>query len=97
MPVATRFVPDARASHYWDGTGVTMRAYRAVLGIPEEAWDVYLLYGPDARWEGELPPQPAFWMHQLGPRDAPRVPGPFLDPDAFAARADALLGARGRE
>ncbi|MCH7944608.1 MAG: hypothetical protein IIC73_01135 [Armatimonadetes bacterium] len=29
------------------------------------AWDVYLLYDKDVTW-GEEPPEPSFWMHQLG-------------------------------
>jgi hypothetical protein len=94
VPVATRLVPDARATHYWDGSGVTMRTFQSVLGIPEDAWDVYLVYGPGARWEGELPPKPDYWMHQLGSRGEPRVNGPYLDPNEFAQRATALLGAR---
>ena len=48
VPVATRLVPDARTTHYWDGSGVTMRTFQSVLGIPEDAWDVYLVYGPGA-------------------------------------------------
>ena len=94
MPVATRLVPDVRATHYWDSTGVTMRDYRAVLGLPEDAWDVYLVYGPDARWGGELPPKPIYWMHQLGSPREPRVDGPYLDPAVFAARVRSLLGRR---
>jgi hypothetical protein len=29
------------------------------------AWDVYLVYAPGVRWEGDTPPTPTFWMHQL--------------------------------
>ena len=29
------------------------------------AWDVYLLYDKDVTW-GDEPPEPSFWMHQLG-------------------------------
>ncbi|HWZ58678.1 MAG TPA: hypothetical protein VNW46_06825 [Gemmatimonadaceae bacterium] len=48
-------------------------------------------YGPTARWDGAAPPQPDFWMHQLGSPAHPRVRGPFLDPAIFAAHADSLL------
>jgi hypothetical protein len=95
VPVATRFVPDARATHYWDGTGGTMRSYRATLALPEDAWDVYMVYGPDARWDSELPPKPVYWMHQLGSADEPRVKGPYLDPAVFAAKVTTLLEGRG--
>jgi len=94
VPVATRFVPDARATHYWDGTGGTMRGYRATLGISEDAWDVYMVYGPLARWDRDVPPSPVFWMHQLGSEDEPRVQGPYLDPGVFAAQVDRILNGR---
>lgn len=92
VPVATRFMPDDRATHYWDDGGGLMSAYTRVLGLPEDAWDIYLIYGPEARWDGDLPPPPQFWMHQLGSRDSPRVKGPYLEPDEFARRVRALLG-----
>jgi hypothetical protein len=87
VPVATRYVPDARATHYWDSAGVLVRQYDTVLALGEDAWDVYMVYGPSARWDGTTPPKPDFWMHQLGPR----VPGPYLDPAIFAAYANSLL------
>ena len=67
VPGATRRLRDQRVSHYWDGQGELVRGYSSVLGLPDEqpAWDVYLLYGPDAEW-GNAPPAPTFWMHQLG-------------------------------
>lgn len=86
VPAATKVIHDPRTVHFWDGSGSTMRMYQQVLSIPGDAWDIYLLYRPGVRWDGDLPPQPDFWMHQLG--DAP---GPHLDPDVFAARADSLL------
>lgn len=93
---AIDFVPDARARHFWDGRGALMAAYTSVLGLSEDAWDIYMVYGPGARWPahaGALPPPPAYWMHQLGEREAPRVQGPYLDAGTFAARVRALLDA----
>ena len=29
------------------------------------AWDIYMFYDLDARWD-EIPPKPIDWMHQLG-------------------------------
>lgn len=34
-------------------------------GTDSVAWDVYLFYGPDARWT-DGPPEPVDWVHQLG-------------------------------
>jgi hypothetical protein len=82
-------VPDDRAAHLWDGTGASMRAFQSALGLGEEAWDVFLLYDRNARWNGDVPPQPKFWMHQLSSSLAPH-----LEPEEFAKQANALLGSR---
>lgn len=43
-------MPDARVLHFWDGERIASDFFgRQVFGGPG-AWDVYLLYGPDARW-----------------------------------------------
>jgi hypothetical protein len=91
VPRATSEVPDARASHYWDGDKVLVKGYRDALGLPEDAWDIFLLYGPEAKWEGALPPRPRFWMHQLGSQTKPRVDGPFLDAGRFLLETRQLL------
>jgi hypothetical protein len=83
---ATLEVPDARATHFWDAPSVLVRGYREKLKLPEDAWDMYLLYGPDAKWEGPLPPEPAYWSHKLGSKEEPRVNGPYLDGAGFLER-----------
>ncbi|MGH8265009.1 MAG: hypothetical protein ACRET4_16130, partial [Steroidobacteraceae bacterium] len=54
------------------------------------AWDVWLIYGPDANWEGADPPRPRLLMHQLralqGSKEFPR-----LDADVFARVVRELL------
>ena len=91
VPVATRLVPDSRATHYWDATGGLMRGFGGVLELSEDAWDVFLIYGPEARWTEADPPKPRFWMHQLGSRDEPRAAAPYLDPEVFADSANSML------
>jgi len=49
---------DTRASHLWDeqkaiGTWFAEAISRQPGGV---AWDVYALYGPDARWSQDPPP-----------------------------------------
>jgi hypothetical protein len=83
VPNATSEVADPRTSHYWDGDGQLVKAYREVLGLNEPAWDIYLLYAPDARWDGDRPPRPQYWMHQLGSKRRPRSSAPFWDADLF--------------
>lgn len=93
VPRATREILDSRASHYWDGDSVLGKGYRETLRLSEDAWDIFLLYGPEARWEGQEPPQPVFWMHQLGSRRRPRVQGPYLDAAVFLERTREQLRA----
>jgi len=57
--------PDKRVSYYKDPDSLAGALWERVLKTQREiAWDVYLLYGAEARWETE-PPKPDFWMHQL--------------------------------
>ncbi|MEM9492571.1 MAG: hypothetical protein AAGC55_25710 [Myxococcota bacterium] len=96
VPTAAQRIPDVRNAHYWDDRAALMAAYTKVLKLPEDAWDIYMIYGRNARWDGALPPKPKFWMHQLGSRDKPRVPGPFLQSSVFTARVNAALAEPGR-
>lgn len=90
---ATKEIWDARARHYWDDAGWLMTAYKSVLGgFPLDAavWDTYVLYGPDAKWDTDMPPKPAYWMHQLGSARQPRAMGPFWEPGKFRAQVIAM-------
>jgi hypothetical protein len=64
---ASQLLPDPRSRHYWDGERSLGFPLVATLGLKNSqlGWDVYLLYGRQARWDkGSLPP-PVDWMHQL--------------------------------
>lgn len=74
---ATKTLPDPRVTHYWDGESVLTKAWAPVLGIDDEAWDVYLLYDKDTVWE-ETPPKPIYWQEQLGISDETKLDGPKL-------------------
>ena len=76
-----RAIRDPGVAHYWDEHSALVRGYMKPLGLEQLAWDIYMIYPPSARWEGELPPAPEFWMHQLPSVDAPR-----LDPAEFTRR-----------
>ena len=91
VPEATRSLSDPRTRHYWDGDSLLVKSYRHTLALSEDAWDVFLLYDRQARWEGDTPPTPVFWMHQLGSRRKPRVHGPWLDAAIFLRRTRDLL------
>jgi len=83
--LSNRF-PDKRVSYYLDPKSETGKAWQPILQTPFMAWDVYLLYAPDAQWEKQ-PVTPDFWMHQLGlVNGAPR-----LDEEVFTARLKAMV------
>jgi hypothetical protein len=78
---------DTRVAHYWDGDGALVKSYARVLALGERpAWDVYLLYGPEAEWKTD-PPTPDSWMHQLRGVDESR----FLKGETLAAELAALV------
>jgi hypothetical protein len=60
-------MPDSRAMRFFDSEARVGKVYSSILQLPLglPAWDVYLVFGPEVRWEGS-PPTPAYWMHQLG-------------------------------
>jgi hypothetical protein len=87
---ATTQYPDARAMHFWDAPSVLVRGYRETLQLPEDAWDVFLLYGPQARWDGSGPPAPDYWAHQLGSAEKPRLNAPWLNGREFLDRLATL-------
>jgi hypothetical protein len=91
VPRATTELPDPRASHYWDGDSLLVQGYRETLKFNEPAWDIFLLYAPEAKWEGDRPPAPAYWMHQLLSGNRARVPGPILDGPTFLAETRRLI------
>ena len=67
--LAANIVSDPRATHYWDGKGALGVRFGKTLDLPDNrnfAWDVYLAFDHTTQWKESLP-QPAYWMHQLGP------------------------------
>jgi len=77
---------DRRVSCFLDPESETGKQWQPILKTPFIAWDVYLLYGPGAQWEKQ-PPEPAFWMHQLGLATAPR-----FDEETFTAKLKEMIG-----
>ncbi len=57
---------DERIVHAWDPDRRLGDLFARTLKLHSTAWDVYFLYGPGVRWQRDEPPEPAFWMHQLG-------------------------------
>ena len=79
---------DKRVSYYLDPESETGKRWEVVLKTERFiAWDVYLLYGADADWKEAEPPQPAYWMHQLGGV----TKAPVFDETTFTARLKDML------
>ena len=61
---ASRLLPDSRVRHFWTDDQELGKAFQKALDIPRVAWDIYLVYPPETRWNGQ-PPVPETFMHQL--------------------------------
>lgn len=94
VPEAAKLIHNDYVHHYWNPSGSFGRELSDGLGLKVDgeqvyAWDVWLVYGPDAVWDGEHPPKPDYFMHNLwalGETDLPR-----FDSKVFAQRAHQLL------
>lgn len=88
---AAKLMEDERAAHYWDPERRVGTAFQQhIAGMNSPAWDVWMLFEPGVLWEGEAPPAPTWWEHQLSAlgdyRDL------RLDPDRFARKALEMSG-----
>ena len=82
---ATKYSPDGRVTHYWDGDSELVKGFGPVLGLGDApAWDVYLVYDKDGEWT-DSPPKPIFWQEQLGISDET-----MLNPGKLAAEIHKL-------
>jgi hypothetical protein len=75
----SRSFSDRRVSYFLDPKSLSGEFWEGILktGHPV-AWDAYLIYGPSAEWQQELP-APGFSMHQLGGvTKAPRLNQPGI-------------------
>jgi hypothetical protein len=83
-----------RIHHYWEESGIIGSHYTEVMDVNMYVWDFWAIYGPEARWEGTLPPKPEYYEHQLGVsrgefRGFPRER--VLDAERFAAETSKFL------
>jgi hypothetical protein len=63
----------------------------AILGLREDAWDVYLVYPPGVQWTGTAPPKPSYWMQQLTHASQPDGDGAWLNGRTFAQHVRTTL------
>jgi hypothetical protein len=95
IPPAAQLLHNANVRHYWNPSGAFGNLLSQSVGLKSSdrqvyAWDVWLIYGPEARWEGAGPPRPRLLMQQLG---ALRGSSEFLhlDSEVFAQKVRGLL------
>lgn len=96
IPAAAELLHTTLAQHYWNPTGDFGRQMSQSLGLlhgtrPVYAWDIYMIYPPNAVWNGRDPPQPSYLMHQLPGLDNQKFP-PW-DGKIFAAKVSDTLAA----
>jgi hypothetical protein len=100
IPAAAALLRSATSRLYWNPTGDFGRQMSHVLHYWNGhrwvyGWDTWLIYPPDAAWNGVAPPEPAFLMHQLGglPHTAQF---PHLDARVFTAKVHTMVASLGR-
>jgi hypothetical protein len=95
VPGAAELLHNPHVRHCWNQSGEFGRLLAKSVDLrnshgPVYAWDVWLIYGPDAMWSGAGPPRPALLMHQLGElRDSSEFP--HLDSKVYAQKVRPLL------
>jgi len=97
IPAAAELLHTTLARHYWNPTGDFGRQMSQVLGLlhgssPVYAWDLYMIFPPNAVWSGQDPPQPSYLMHQLPGLDNQKFP-PW-DGKTFATKVRDALNSR---
>jgi hypothetical protein len=95
IPPAARLLENSLVRHYWNPSGAFGRQLAEAVDLRRDnelvyAWDVWLIYGPEATWNEELPPKPLRLMHQLRALQG-SADFPHLDSDVFAREVRALL------
>ena len=84
---AARILENPYVRNYWNASGEFGRALAKAVQLKNEketvyAWDVWLLYGPEAEWRDNSIPQPELLMHQLWKLEGTTFPK--LDSTIFA-------------
>jgi len=95
IPPAAQLLHNAQVRNYWNPTGAFGNSLSKAVGLksgerPVYAWDVWLICGPEAKWEGTDPPPPRLLMQQLGALRG-STEFPHLDSQVFAQQVQALL------
>ena len=90
---AAKLLPSRNVRHYWNESGAVGWWLSQQFAIKNGkksvyAWDVWLLFGPEAQW-ADKSPKPRVLMHQLEELEGTRFP--MLDSKVFATNAREVL------
>lgn len=95
VPKAAQLLQNPDVRHYWNPSGAFGKLLSRAVGLKNGnrqvyAWDVWLVYGPEARWVGADPPRPRLLMQQLGALRG-STEFPHLESHVFAQQVQSLL------
>jgi hypothetical protein len=95
VPKAAQLLQNSNVQHYWNPSGAFGHLLSQAVELKNGekqvyAWDVWLMYGPEAKWVGTEPPRPRLLMHQLGALRG-STEFPHLDSRVFAQQVQTLL------
>lgn len=95
VPAAAALLHNPYVHNYWSADGEFGRLLSDSVDLKGSdgrvyAWDVWLLYGPDAVWSDGGPPRPLLLMHQLHALRG-NTEYPYLDSQVFAQKTLNLL------
>lgn len=96
VPPATKLIDNPHVHHYWNESGAFGGLVSNAVDLRSKdgkwvyAWDVWLIYGPEATWDGPTPPKPRLLMQQLWALQGnPRFPN--FDSEVFAQEVQKVL------
>ena len=95
VPKAAQLLHNPHVRNYWNPSGAFGQLLSQAVGLKNGehavyAWDVWLIYGPEARWKGVSPPRPRLLTNQLGALRG-STEFPHLDSRIFAQHVHTLL------
>ena len=62
---ATKYVPDSRATHFWDTWSFGKNQYHEKFGTPlQESWDLFVLYEKNVTWTNAQPDPTRWFQHR---------------------------------
>lgn len=85
----TGLVTDDRATQYWDGEGVVIGPYDAMLELTGPCAGIFAVFGPNATWGEDGPPVPDYFEDAHAKQYDRK--GPQWDAERFAEHVRAVL------